>query len=49
MQRQKTKKKKSKKNVNHLTDEPIEYKHYQPNNSLTKYFTKLIEKQPKVK
>jgi len=49
MQRQKNKKRKSKKNKNHLIDEPIEYRHYQPNNPLTKYFAKLIEKQPKVK
>ena len=45
MQRQKTKKRKSKKKNNTLTDEPIEYKHYQPNNPLTLYFKKLIEKK----
>tara|TARA_Y100000114_G_scaffold92170_1_gene85644 strand:+ start:3868 stop:4017 length:150 start_codon:yes stop_codon:yes gene_type:complete len=49
MQRQKTKRRKSKKNKNKLTDLPIEYQHYQPNNPLTKYFAKLIEKQPKIK
>tara|TARA_Y100001938_G_C7866151_1_gene318005 strand:- start:356 stop:499 length:144 start_codon:yes stop_codon:yes gene_type:complete len=45
MQRQKNKKRKSKKKKNYLTDEPIEYKHYQPNNPLTIYFSKLIEKK----
>ena len=48
MQRQKLKKRKSKKNIN-ISDQAIEYKHYQPDNSLTKYFAKLIEKQPKIK
>ena len=49
MQRQKLKKKKSHKNKNYLTDEPIEYKMYQPNNAVTKYFAKLIEKDSTIK
>ena len=44
MQHQKNKKRKTKKRKNHLTDEPVEYKHYQPKNPLTMYFSKLIDK-----
>tara|TARA_B100000214_G_scaffold374412_1_gene357058 strand:+ start:2137 stop:2280 length:144 start_codon:yes stop_codon:yes gene_type:complete len=44
MRHQKNKKRKSKKRKNNLTDEPVEYKHYQPNNHLTMYFSKLIDK-----
>ena len=49
MQRQKLKKKKSHKNKNYLTDEPIEYKTYQPKNAVTKYFAKFIEKNSTIK
>jgi len=49
MQRQKLKKKKSHKNKNYLTDEPIEYKTYQSENAVTKYFAKLIEKNSTIK
>ena len=49
MRHQKNKKKSQKKNKNYLTDEPIEYKSYDPNSPLTKYFAKLIEKQDKIK
>ena len=44
MHRQKKRNKKSKKRKIQNNHRSIEYKHYQPDNQLTKYFEKLIYK-----
>ena len=40
-------KRKSKKSTRKKLPKRSEYNHYQPNNRLTVYFAKLIEKKPK--